>query len=63
MSKRERPIKYKGAVIALVMVPRYEVRRAVDGKKFRTFGSLKTAKAFIVGFAAGADAYSPKAKP
>lgn len=50
---------YKGVTIAKVNVPRYEVRRP-DGKAFKTFASLKTAKAFVDGFTRALKSVTPK---
>ena len=62
MAKKPTPIRYKGAIIAPVIVTRFEVRR-LDGRRFKTFATLSAAKAFIDGVTVAAKAFDPEAKP
>ena len=48
MKSKAKITRYRGVTIAEVSVPRFEVRRA-DGKVFKTFAKLATAKAFVDG--------------
>lgn len=57
--RRKGELRYKGAIIAIVSTPRFEVRH-VDGRKVRSFASLSSAKAFVDGYAKAVDAYAPK---
>lgn len=56
MAKKPGSIRYKGAIIAPVIVTRYEVRRP-DGRKFKTFSTLTAAKAFVDGATVAAKSF------
>ena len=62
MAKKPATIRYRGAIIAPVIVTRFEVQR-LDGRKFKTFATLSAAKAFIDGLTVAAKAFDPEAKP
>lgn len=57
--KKPATIRYRGALIVPVVVTRFEVRR-LDGRKFKTFADLKSAKAFLDGAAAVAKSFTPE---
>ena len=56
--KKPATIRYRGALIVPVVVTRFEVRR-LDGRKFKSFADLKSAKAFLDGAAAVAKSFEP----